>query len=232
MNSVRVGFGERGPGSRSTWLFIVALVCVAIPLGGSARAESEASDPATAEVTAATEESPRREDSLLFPRGELFEPLVADVSWPRFSVEHQWRFGNDEFDRLAAVSFGETFAFVRSPQYEWGEWEFGMQAMADAILDMTKRSYDLANDDYFVGFTGSVRTRGVTTQLRLYHISSHLGDEYLLENGAERGSVSYEAIDLLASFEPVKWLRVYGGGGSCSIRAPPTIQSSRSSASN
>ncbi|MCP4907543.1 MAG: DUF1207 domain-containing protein [bacterium] len=161
----------------------------------------------------AADGSERREDYLVLPRGELFEPLVADVQWPRISGEYQWRLGTDQFDRVAAVSFGESFAFVRSPQTDWGEWEFGFQAMVDAIFDMGSSSFDLSNEDYFIGFAGSVLTQGVTTQIRIYHISSHVGDEYLIENGLTRKSVSFEVIDLLASYEPRGWLRLYGGGG-------------------
>ena len=154
-----------------------------------------------------------REKWLVFPRDELFEPLVADMRWPRFSAEYQWRLGTDEFDRVGAVSFGETFSFGRSPQYDWGEWEFGLQAMVDAIFDMTSDSFDLSNEDYFVGLTASVLAKGITTQLRVYHLSSHLGDEYLIENGGPRNSVSFEVIDLLASYEFAPWGRVVAGMG-------------------
>ena len=152
--------------------------------------------------------------SILFlPRGEIFEPLVADLQWPRFSAEYQWRFGTDEFDRLAAVSFGESFALVRSPEQSWGRWEMGMQAKVDAIFDMTTQSFDLSNENYFVAVTGAVEIRGITTQLRISHTSSHLGDEYLIETGSTRESVSYETIDVLASYPFGRGLRVYGGGG-------------------
>lgn len=150
---------------------------------------------------------------VLFPSDELFDPLVADVRWPRMSVEHQWRLGTDEFGRVAGVGFGESFSFVRSPRYAWGRWEFGLQAMVDAIFDMTAKSFDLANEDYFVGFAGSIESHGITTQLRIYHVSSHLGDEYLLENGGDREDVSFESIDVLVSADPLAWMRVYGGLG-------------------
>ena len=34
-----------------------------------------------------------------------------------------------------------------------GALEFGIQAMVDAIFDMTAQSFDLGNEDYFAGFT-------------------------------------------------------------------------------
>ena len=56
--------------------------------------------------------------------------------------------------------------------------------------------------------------------LRVYHQSSHLGDEFLLSNQVDRVNLSYEVLDLLLSFEPWRWLRVYGGGGLYLDREP------------
>ena len=149
----------------------------------------------------------------LFPADEFFDPLVADLRWPRFSASHQWRLGTDDFNRVAQVSFGESFAFFQSPEYDWGRWEFGLQAMVDAIFDMTAQSFDLSNEDYFVGFTFTYQGEHVTALARISHTSSHLGDEFLIENGLERESVSYEVIDVLVSRDVKEWLRLYGGIG-------------------
>jgi len=199
MISRRCGFEERR-WNRSCPLFVFAALCASVFAG-----------PGLAEI--ATAADPEMEGLRWLPSDELFDPLVADVRWPRFFAEHQWRLGTDEFSRVGSVGFGESFSFVRAPEREWGRWELGFQAMVDAIFDLSSRSFDLANEDYFVGLTGSVAARGVTTQLRVYHLSSHLGDEYLIENGLSRDRVSYEAIDLLASCDPTDFLRVYGGGG-------------------
>ena len=56
----------------------------------------------------------------------------------------------------------------------------------------------------------------MSAQLRLYHQSSHLGDEFLLrssQNRANRVNLSYEGIDLLVSYDPRPWLRLYAGAG-------------------
>lgn len=161
----------------------------------------------------ADEEERRPEDYALFPDDEFFDPLIADLRWPRFSASHQWRLGTDDFNRAAQVSFGESFAFYQSPDYDWGRWEFGLHAMVDATFDMTAQSFDLGNEDYFVGFTVTHRGEYVTTLARISHTSSHLGDEWLIENGLVRQSVSYEILDVLVSWDANDWLRIYGGGG-------------------
>ena len=149
----------------------------------------------------------------VLPSAELFEPLLADPSWPRFSAEHQWRFGTDEFDRVAQVGFGETIALIRSAEESWGRWEFGFQAMLDAVFDLTASSLDLSNEDYFAAFVGTIEAGGLVTQLRFSHLSSHLGDEYVAETGRLRDSVSFETIDVLVSKQWTEAVRVYGGVG-------------------
>lgn len=213
MNCVRFACDERWQGSPSAWLFAVVLFALVALPPEAVSAPPDAAETTTSGARATWDTEGRREGYLALPRGVLFKPLVADVRWPRFSAEHQWRLGTDEFNRVAAVSFGESFGLVRSPQYDWGEWEFGLQAMADALFDLGTSSFDLSNEDYFVALTGSVLTQGVTMLFRLYHTSSHLGDEYLLANGGPRDHVSFEVIDFLASYEPRDWMRVYGGGG-------------------
>lgn len=207
MTSVRAALKSRRSVILALWLFGALVVGAAASGAGSVRNEDSAPSP--------NPESGEPRDRLWFlPEGELFDPLLADPDWPRFSAEYQWRLGSDEFKRVGAVSFGESLALVRSRQYEWGEWEFGLHANMDAIFDMAEKSFDLSNEDYVFGLTWSVLTRGVTTQLRVYHLSSHLGDEYLIANNAfERNHVSLEAIDLLVSYEPFEWLRIYGGIG-------------------
>lgn len=180
------------------------LLLLAFVLSLSSVASAEESEPTPAEPT---------RDYVLFPADEFFDPLVADLRWPRFSASHQWRLGTDDFNRVAQVSFGESFAFFQSPEYDWGRWEFGLQAMVDAIFDMTAQSFDLSNEDYFIGFTLTYQGEHATVLARISHTSSHLGDEFLIENGLARESVSYEVIDVLVSRDATDWLRLYGGIG-------------------
>jgi hypothetical protein len=88
---------------------------------------------------------------------------------------------------------------------------------------MQTPSYDLLNIDFMVGGVFGWRVGGVVLRTRLYHQSSHLGDEYLLSSGATRVNLSYESVELLASrdFGPV---RLYGGGEYLIRRDPSTLQ--------
>jgi hypothetical protein len=85
---------------------------------------------------------------------------------------------------------------------------------------------DLINADYFVGPYAAVRYNDLSLLTRVYHQSSHLGDEYLLRDendGLNRVNVSYEAVDLLLSYELRYGFRIYGGGGFLFDQEPSNI---------
>jgi Protein of unknown function (DUF1207) len=178
--------------------------------------------PATAPLptTAATPAGPAVEAEVpqrgleLLPKGLLFAPLIADPRWPHFSAVYQ-RFHEDaRLGNAAIASLGETFSLVRGPLGEkGGAWEVGIQAGVFSLFDLDAPSSDLVNTDYIVGFPFAYRARNFSALARFYHQSSHLGDEFLIENRVERVNLSYEAIDLRLSYEVTDWLRLYGGGG-------------------
>ena len=74
-------------------------------------------------------------------------------------------------------------------------------------------SNDLVNADYRFGLMTGYRTGRLSGSLRLYHQSSHLGDEFVLNSQVNRLNLSYEELDLKLSFDAASWLRLYGGWG-------------------
>lgn len=179
------------------------------------------SAPATAErLPARPEESGLR----LFPGRELFRPLLADPRWPHFSVSHVWYLGDSELGRVGGVNAGETFALLRGDAPLAGRWEIGVQGGVFSIFDLEAPSLDLVNSDFSVGLLGSFRRKGFSALLRVYHQSSHLGDEYLLRSRVQRINLSYEVVDALLSHELWKAIRVYGGGGLLVHRDPPDLK--------
>jgi len=151
---------------------------------------------------------------------EMFDPLMADPRWPRFSATYQRQLDDDEIDHVGAANFGESFGLLRSPEFDWGQWEIGLQAGVFSVFDLNSESNDLVNTDFLVGLTAAYHYGDFTTLLRLYHQSSHLGDEFLLRNRVDRVNLSFEVLDLLVSFDPWTWLRIYAGGGLLVHRDP------------
>ena len=173
------------------------------------------------------QETPRtlRELDLGFmPRGKLFTPLIADPRWPHFSAAYQYYLDDPDFKNIASVSFGETFAIYRNRIGEaW--WELGLQAGVFAVFDLDAPSYDLINSDYFVAVAVTFRYRDFSLLGRLFHQSSHLGDEFLLrKTRPERVNLSYEGVDAKVSYEFLnEALRIYAGAGYLFNRTPEDL---------
>src|SRR5262249_6925912 len=149
-------------------------------------------------------EKPEEPDALqLLPRVELFDPMFADPRQPHFSASYMWYLDDPELNHVGRATFGETFALLGG-DLGFMRWEFGFLGGVFSIFDLDSASYDLLNTDFRAGPTLSARRNAVSAQLRLYHQSSHLGDEFLLRSAANRASrvnLSYEGVDLLVSYD-------------------------------
>jgi hypothetical protein len=151
----------------------------------------------------------------LFPDGRVFAPLVADPRWPRFGLSALsfTRSGVPQLGWVAAASLGESFEIVGWESESLGRFSLGLQPGVFALFDLEAESLDLVNADYRLGLPLDWRAGIVSAELRVLHQSSHLGDEFLLENpGITRINLSYETVELLVSVEPSP-LRVYAGAG-------------------
>jgi hypothetical protein len=81
-----------------------------------------------------------------------------------------------------------------------------------AQFDLGAPSNDLINADYIIGIPLTFRRNGFSIRTKVYHQSSHLGDEYLLRSeDIERENLSFESVEFLVSQE-IRALRLYGGG--------------------
>lgn len=147
------------------------------------------------------------------PRQELFEPLLADPREPHFSASALWYLDDPELTHVGSANFGETFPLMGGALDGNGtRWEVGLLGAVFSIFDLDAESYDLVNADYWAAATFSLRRDLLSTRLRVYHQSSHLGDEYLLRNQVDRENVSYEGADLTVSLNLHSSVRVYLGG--------------------
>jgi Protein of unknown function (DUF1207) len=151
-------------------------------------------------------------DVRALPASELFAPLQADPRQPRFSVSYQHYRGNSTEFSAASVALGEYFGLAQGMFGQAGSSQIGIQAAVFALFNLDAPSSDLINADYWIGLPISYRRGPWSYLIRLYHQSSHLGDEFILGNpGVNRVNLSYEELEGLASYEWEQW-RVYGGG--------------------
>ncbi|NWG86576.1 MAG: DUF1207 domain-containing protein [Hydrogenophilaceae bacterium] len=151
-------------------------------------------------------------DSEPFPEGELFLPLIADPKQAQFFIAAGRLDGPTADTTLGVVGFGETFGFHRLEGKNPGDGlQIGISGALFAQFNLEAPSTDLVNADYTIGLPITYRHAPWSARLRLYHQSSHLGDEFLLRVQPERVNLSFESLELLLSYEWPEWRGYFGG---------------------
>lgn len=177
---------------------------------------------------------------------ELFLPLIAAPRQVSYTVG--WRFGDRVCGQNCAdIAFGDDFAVYRWLDVMWhGDLQIGIEAGIWSVFNMfpsdsnpfiqsgqpktREPGTQLVNTDYYVGLPITYANGKWSFRLRGYHISSHLGDEFLYnhpnyvtnpypkgkdysKNPQVRVNPSIEAIDFAVSYQANETIRVYGFPG-------------------
>jgi hypothetical protein len=169
-----------------------------------------------------------RAGSVAFPNDDVFRPLLADPKQPQFFAT--WQAARARAERTSAnigsVGFGENFGFYTRREGCNG-WQVGLLAGVFSQFNLDAPSSDLINTDFVVGIPVSWRSGNWSTRVRVYHQSSHLGDEFLLGRpGFNRVNLSYEEVEAILSYD-YRWARIYAGGGYLVHREPASLDRSR-----
>lgn len=160
-----------------------------------------------------------------YPTGDLFRPLLADPKQPQFFVGfNSFRSLGMRYTR-ASVGFGETFGLYRFfGSREGNGLQLSMEGALFAQFNMDSPSSDLINTDYTFGIPVTYRHGDNSLRFRIYHQSSHPGDELLMSaDHPERVNLSYEAVELIYSRE-WRGFRGYGGGEYLVHRSPEDLE--------
>ena len=152
----------------------------------------------------------------LVPHGDLFAPLLADPHEPGFFATYLVARSPRLAPRIGSVGFGRTIGLVFS---HTGRWQLAVAAGVFSQFDMASTTNHLMNTDYIVGVPISYRRGARSARVRLYHQSSHLGEEFLDGGAVRRQLLSFEAVEVLLADELSNW-RLYGGGEYRFQRAP------------
>ncbi len=157
-----------------------------------------------------------------FPTTELFRPSLADPKEPRFFVSpRHYDTGTDTL-WLVEVGYGANFPVYGRIDEAGNGWNVGISGGLFGLFNLEAKSFDLINADYTVGVPLTWREGNTSGRLRLYHQSSHLGDEFLLNARPERINLSYEALEGLIAYDLAPF-RVYGGGEVLLHREPADL---------
>lgn len=154
-----------------------------------------------------------------FPQSTvLFQPLIADLMEPIYSVGYRY---DDQVmgKNVIAISLGDTFPIFRWRNvFTWkGDLQIDIQGGVWTPFKMGG-SWDewaeLVTTDYLVGIPLSYAIDQWSFRFRVYHVSSHLGDEYMVNHpDVQRVNPSMEAIDFYSSYQATEGIRVYFGPG-------------------
>jgi hypothetical protein len=177
--------------------------------------------PAAAEhVSNALTSGKRLAETTIFPTGDLFKPLLADLKEPRFYLAYRRYDYVSERVNAGVGGYGEIFGLYRKVDGEKGTaWQASFGGGIHSQFNLDARSFALVNTDFTIGFPFTYRTGMDSLRVTVYHQSSHLGDEFLLQTKTDRMELSYEAINIIASREWMEW-RLYGGGEYMFHRVP------------
>jgi len=184
--------------------------------------------------TAAVQENGRATTELngqtqFLPRTNLFHALLADPKTPRFFVSYLSYDSNYTVDQVGSVGLGENIGLVRWRGAAPGDGlQLGLDAGVFAQFDMGSSSPDLINADYLVGLHLDHKSGPFEGRLRIYHQSSHVGDDYLQSHPSfENHSYSYEAMQLIGAWWYEEHVRLYGGGEYLIHRVPDDVERGR-----
>lgn len=164
--------------------------------------------------------------TVVLPQGDVFCPLLADpkssgsfVSWARVTSDST--FGHD----LGSIGIADRYGLVRWGGPEPGDGlQISLEGGIYAQFDLNSASYDLINADYTVGIPMTYRYGAFSARGRVYHQSSHLGDEFLLRaDHPERENLSFQSAELILSYD-LEVLRIYGGGEYLFNQQPERLQ--------
>jgi hypothetical protein len=149
----------------------------------------------------------------LFPEGRLFDPLLADPRWPHFGITyaHYHRSTFPPLINVAQVDLGEQFTVVGADAGSIGKFDLGIQPAVFGLFNLDALSHDLVNADYQLAIPVDYRLGSFSAQATIYHQSSHLGDEFLLDTPTDRINLSYEAFRTRISMERGPFRIILGG---------------------
>ncbi len=143
----------------------------------------------------------------------LFRPFLADPRQITYSAG--WRFNDQVLAKnVIDVSFGDYFAIYRWCDIYGGQLQVEVEGAVWATFDPLDETSPLIDTDYYVGIPITYKHGDWQYRLRGYHVSTHMGDEYLVKHpNFYRRNPSAEFIDLFVSHDLTDEIRYYAGLG-------------------
>lgn len=191
---------------------VAVLIALLLLPSGPALAQQGTTAPAPdAEAPVWPPQSVYDEGPVLISPGRVFEPLIADPRWPRFSAYYNYYAADDFLEHMGTVSAGESLAIYRDTTDSGNLWEAGLQGVVYGVYDIGSGN-DLYNTDWLFGAYWAYRRDDLSLMIRTYHDSGHLGDEFIVKNpDIERENFILDGGQVLGSYDIDPSIRLYAG---------------------
>ncbi|CCH56788.1 hypothetical protein BN8_06173 [Fibrisoma limi BUZ 3] len=159
------------------------------------------------------------------PKGHLFEPILLDPLEAQAFISvlpGYWMDGNRYKGSIVPFEFGFIKPIYRrtlAPDRA-NEWVLDVASYTQFEVyydtDKNRQRRQLVNNDYKLSFIYNLLRGKNTWRFRLYHLSSHLGDDFIIRNRITTyttNPVNYELLDATYSRTSTSGWRTYGGIG-------------------
>jgi hypothetical protein len=149
----------------------------------------------------------------IMPNGLIYRSYMAGVKEPRFASV--WSSEND-FGPVWDIAIGGRVGILRYGTTDDNRpegWQLDFEGAVFPRLDPNGVSTPLIAADYRAGIPLTYGRGPLHCKFAYYHLSSHLGDEFLLSTGHPRINYTRDALVLGAGYYCTDALRVYGEVG-------------------
>ena len=190
---------------------MIRSILVCLVAGWLTAAVASADGDRPEEPVTAGEESASAGRWRLFPRGHLYPRYLADPHAPTAAAEFQSvsTVGIEQAgDARQHVKLGGIFPLARrEPKRPGGRrWQVRLEGGLDAVFDRENRTDNIGWDgNYGLSLTSDREEGGWAYKVGTFHISAHVGDEWIERTG--RTLVGYRREELMAAVA-----RVWGPG--------------------
>jgi hypothetical protein len=151
----------------------------------------------------------------VLPTGLMYRSYLAGNREPRLGSQlvhertHGWLWDATVGGRVGVLRYGTDNDL-------WPQgWQLDLEGAAFPRLDL-EHNEDLISADFRGGLLSTTRTGGLETKFGFYHLSSHLGDEFIIENpGSLATRINYVRESLVGGIAvyPHPSVRLYGEVG-------------------
>jgi hypothetical protein len=148
-------------------------------------------------------------DGFLANAKEVFRPLLADPRELQFALRLTMPVSHRPKGEIAAGDYFGLYRWTLPWTASYVQWSVGGGVVSRFDMDSIEKSNEVL--DYSVYMPLDVRVGKWSSRLAPYHISSHLGDDFIKETGVVPEKYSFDAVKWLFAYEPLQNLRFYGG---------------------